>query len=130
MKLYQVIQENWAFLGIRRDQPFFNEKSIRTFLLYGFAINSASLFLFFNANTFLEYTQNIYVNCAVLVICAVFTITLFQREKLFKFIDYMERHIDQSEYPFRTEYLVNFNRFYRFQLTEIELFRISNSFDH
>lgn len=96
MKLFQVIQKKIAFLGISSNQPFFNAKSMLTFLFFGLGISFSIMFIFY-ANTFLEYIENIFVIITELLSGIDFIIVLLQREKFFKFIDNIEEYVDKSK---------------------------------
>lgn len=66
--------------------------------MFGFSISLSIVFLLFEANTFLEYTLNIYVDTTELGACIAFTAILFKREKLFELINEFVEFVDESEY--------------------------------
>ena len=98
MKLYQVCQKNFEFLGLIPNQPRCNQKSVTTFLILTLTFTLDAVFLFFKANTFLEYTQNAYITTTVFAAWIGFIIMVLQKQKLFELIDHMEKYGDESEY--------------------------------
>lgn len=98
MKLFQNIQKNFSILVIASNQT----KRIRTklaitLIIYGLTTTSSVLFLVFTANTFIEFTTNIYITSAFGVICIIFTVIAVKQENLFHLIDDFEKFIDKSE---------------------------------
>ena len=100
MKLFQIIQKNFAFLGIRPIQPRFNWRSVTIFHIFTLAITFSAVFLFFKANTFLEYAQNAYVTTTVFTVWIGFLSFLIQKQKLFQLIDDFEKCADEREWKF------------------------------
>lgn len=99
MKLFQVIQKNLAMLGISSNQQrYCNQKSVMTLFVYSLAITLSMVFLFFKADTYLEYTLNIYVTSTAFGACVGFIALLFQKGKLFKLIDELEEFFNESKY--------------------------------
>lgn len=101
MKLFQIAQIYFAYLGINSSNQsrFFNGKSAVALFIFSLATVMAIVFLFFEAETFLEYTMNFYTIAAVSGCCIAFTGILFKREQLFELIDKFEKLIDASELP-------------------------------
>lgn len=97
MKLFQVVQTNFAFLGVSSNQARLNGNVVATCLLYGLSVTSSAIFLFFEANSFIEYTSNIYVTTALGVISTYFTIWIIKLEKFFILIDNLENFFEKSE---------------------------------
>lgn len=98
MKLFQLIQKSLAFLGIDSIQSKCSQrKFVMTWLIYGLAFISSVLFLVFKANTFEQYTNNIYLISANSMICFDFLVIALKKEKLFKLIIDLEKFIDKSE---------------------------------
>lgn len=98
MKLLQIIQKNFAYLGISPNQSHWNVKSAMDFFVFSSITVLGAVFLFFKANSFLEYTMNIYVTTAAFGVSIVFITMLFQKEKLFKLVEKFEEFVDESEY--------------------------------
>lgn len=97
MKLFQIIQDNFAFVGISSNQPYWNAESAKTLFIFSLFTALGAMFLFFKANTFLEYTMNIYVTTAVLGTGISFLAMLHRKETLFELIDRLEEFVDESE---------------------------------
>lgn len=97
MKLFQVVQKNFAVFGIAANRPIFNKKLVKICLYYGVDLTLSTVYLVFEAETFLEYTSNIYVTTALLVICSYFAIWILKLEKFFALIDDVERFIRESK---------------------------------
>lgn len=91
MKLFHSTQESFAILGITLDQSMqnnpFSKRVLAAFSSYILTIALYTVFLFRDANTFWEYTDNIYTNSATMVIVACFIIVVFNMEKCFALID-------------------------------------------
>lgn len=98
MKLFQVVQKNFGFLGLSSNQSCWNVKSVIAFSIFSSATVLGTLFLFFNANTFLEYTINIYGTTTMFGIWMNLITMLIEKENLFKLIDDIEELVDESEY--------------------------------
>lgn len=112
MKLAQIVQKNFAFLGISSNQPRYNRQSTITFSMNGFGIIFSIIFLIFNANTFLEYTMNIFVTATLIAIWIDFMALLFKKEKLFNMIDELAEFVDESGYPKISILLLRKNPFF------------------
>ena len=99
MKLFQDSQRNFAILGINSNQQTsFDSKFILTYLVNGLGFISSTVFLFYKANTFQEYSNNAYVTTSITTSIAVFTIVVFKTKALFKFIKNFEDFFEKSEY--------------------------------
>ena len=97
MKLFQVIQKNFTVLGIGSNQSRFNLKLLKTCLTYGLSFTSSAIFLFFEARSFIEFTNNIYVTTAIAVITIYFSIWMWKLQKFFQLIDNLENFFEKSE---------------------------------
>lgn len=98
MKLLQIVKKNFEFLGIGSKRSFSNNiKSVIAILIFSLSTSLGTVFLLFEANTFLEYTTNIYVTTTTFGALVEFISILFQKKNLFKLIDEMENFVDTSE---------------------------------
>lgn len=98
MKLFQLIQKNYEILGISSIEAEFSQrKLVMTSLVFGLTTTSSCAFLIFQANTFNQFTMNIYISSACVIICIAFTIIALNQEKFFKLIDDYEKFIHESE---------------------------------
>lgn len=99
MKLFQVVQEKFAFLGICAKQSLSNNvKSVMVFVIVGLGTAVGIVFLLFKANTFLEYTMNIYITTTLFGVWIEFIAIIFQKKNLFKLIDEIEEFYHKSKY--------------------------------
>lgn len=97
MKYFQVVQKNLTVLGIAANRPVFNIKLVKICLFYGLDLTLSAVFLFSEAKTFLEYTSNIYITTALLVISSYFSIWILKLGKFFNLIDDVEKLSGKSE---------------------------------
>lgn len=101
MKLFQIIQKDFALLGIDSiESKCSRDKLVLTCLLYGLGIILSILFLVIDANTFIEYVNNIYIMSALGVLVMFFAICAFKRDKIFRLINHAEQIVDESECVF------------------------------
>lgn len=94
---FRIIQQNFALLGISANQSRFNWKSAMAFSSYGLAMSLCSAFLFLDANTFLEYTMNIFTTSTVLTSWIICLVLLVQKDKIFEMMIEFEAYYDKSE---------------------------------
>lgn len=97
LKLFQIIQDNFAFVGIGSNQPYWNAKSAKTLFIFSLFTALGAMFLFFEANTFLEFTMSVYVTTAVLGTGISFLAMLNQKETIFELIDRLEEFVDERK---------------------------------
>lgn len=68
------------------------------FLFYGLATISSILFIFYDANAFMEYANGMYVTAAMMF-CEICTANIaFRMEKIFEYIKNCERLVNKSKY--------------------------------
>lgn len=97
MKILQTVQENFEILGICRNQPRFNAKSVMACLVYGVGITFSTTFLICDANNFQEYTNNLYITTALAAGLVCIINTLLKMNHLFALTDDIEETLDRSE---------------------------------
>lgn len=97
MKIFQTIRKNHATVGICQTQKAAHEKVVVTLSLYGLTFASSVIFLFHDADTFLDYSNNMYITTGQAMIFIVCTIVTFKMVELFRFIDNLEGLINQSK---------------------------------
>lgn len=98
MKLFQLIQKNFSVLGITSNQTKYSRiKLVMTLIIYGLITTSSILFLVFEADTFDEFTNNIYITSGCVMMCIIFVIMAFKQGKLFELIDSFDKFIDKSK---------------------------------
>lgn len=60
------------------------------FVLFGLSLLSLFSYLFNEANSFMEYTQSVYMTGAIILIGLSYAIIVIQMKKLFEFIGFVE----------------------------------------
>lgn len=98
MKLFQVLQQNFTRLGISSNQSRFNRQSVIAFSLYTSTFLFCIFYFLFNANTFLEYTLNIFITTSIVGCLMVFVVVLYQSHKLSALIAYFEEICGESKF--------------------------------
>lgn len=93
MKLFQMIRDFGASANDR-----FNGKVLKASFLYGFNSILNCAFLFHKAKTFREYTDDIFMTSATIVITISFITVIVKMSRLFKFISRCERISEKSTY--------------------------------
>lgn len=101
MLLFRIIQTKFGILGVTLAQSMqelpFNRRIILVYFIHGNALASGVTFLLKKANTFEEYTNNIYMTSASAMIMFCYTIVVSRMAKLFEFINEAEKTVDQGE---------------------------------
>lgn len=97
MKLFQIVRKDFEFLGIDVNRSQFSGKSSTVYLVHCTGITSNIVFFIVNANSFLEYTQCIFVIITLIFLIATFTALLSQKGKLFELMAGIEKYVDESE---------------------------------
>lgn len=100
MKVFQLIQKNYyIFLGFDSNQAFdlinrFNRKTVGCFIFAGLDIIFHLTYMSLSANSFMEYTEIIYIISGILFIGISFFGLVLKMKKLFELIDGIEKHIN------------------------------------
>lgn len=97
MKILQIVQTNFAILGISSNQSNLNRKSAMGIIVGGLAATSSAMFLLFKANSFVEYVNSFYVTTVLVAFYICFAVLLFSKEKIFKLIDKVDECVEGSE---------------------------------
>lgn len=84
MKIFQILQNNFARLGITSKRPRWNRQSTMVSLLYSATLLWCSGFLFFAASTLLDYTLNIFITTSIVGISMVLRRT-FPKKRTWRF---------------------------------------------
>lgn len=99
-KVFQIIQRNLASAGITPNllnQPYpVNGKIFVGFLILGLFMCCNFKYTFYEAKTFVEYTQTVYVGSLAAVIFLALTIIILKVDKLFELIDECENIVQTS----------------------------------
>lgn len=102
MKPYKTIQENFAIIGINRKlltQSYpFNWRIFITLLELTAGVGFVSMYVIKYANSFIEYTQSIFLGSAGTLVAILLLCIIIKAEKLFEFIDRNEIMINTRKY--------------------------------
>lgn len=101
MKILQVTQKNFATVGISatlstRTYPL-NGQILLDFALLGLYFICYLMYTFFEAKTFAEYTQSIYLSSMIALIIFVLLIIISNVKRLFDVIIDAENLVNSSE---------------------------------
>lgn len=100
MKIIQVVQENFSYLGISwyysiRKYPI-NERNIPAFLIISTITAMDFLYLFRVANTFQEYADSVYLCALMIDVLAIFLCVSWRMRMLFDSLNQMEKFANES----------------------------------
>lgn len=99
MEFFQIVQKNHAIIGICPNQTEASYKRIKiTFFLFGLSVLLSTVFLCREANTFLEYSNSLYVTTAVTMVTIIYAISIFKMSKLFEYIYEFRKLVEQSRF--------------------------------
>lgn len=102
MKLFALNQYYFAFLGIdsyhANQKSLLNERSVTVLSSLCFSLILRTMYLIYEAQSPLEYTESLYVVSTLIAIISAFSIVLWEMPKLFEFINDFESSINQSEW--------------------------------
>lgn len=98
VKLMQVAQQNCELiLGIGLNRKRLNANVlIISFIIWSAALSDV-LFLYFEAKTFREYTESVFVTTTMITIGTCFTIIVVMKDVLFNLINFVESIANTSE---------------------------------
>lgn len=124
MKIFQVLQQNFAILGIDSSQSSrknpLNAKIFISLFMYGIFIVLSVFYILNEANNFEEYTTGIYSTASIVLTNICYVIITCTMANCFKFIDFLEITLNESEYNFYnviivTIYLLLYGHLNQFQ---------------
>lgn len=100
-KVFEIPLKNLAIVGIRPNlamQPYpFNAKIFMGFLALGCAIYCTCVYTIYDAKSFAEYTQSIYV-CSLLALIVLILLAIIPNaEKMFELIDACDQLVNTSQ---------------------------------
>ena len=104
-------QHDFAALGLSPHQSstqnsLFNSKNVFGLFTLILAFILSSAYIFYEANTFLEYTVSSYVSSSYLLAIVIFTIFIWKSRMLFKFMHDVEKIVNKSKYYVSVKYLL------------------------
>lgn len=97
MKILQTAQKNFEILGICSNQPRFNGKCVVAAFIYGLGAIFSTMFVIRDAETFQDYTNNLYITTALIVGVFCTANTIFKAKELFVLVDNIEKSFDRSK---------------------------------
>lgn len=89
LKLFQTLQKNLSSIGIVRRHPF-NARIALILLILGVGIIFESVYIFHEAQTYLDYTQSICMFSGVILVTFNLLIMALYLTELFEIIDHCE----------------------------------------
>lgn len=97
MRVLQEVLKSYDSIGIDPKLEPFNRKVLRYLAVYFLGMTLLLIYLFHEADTSREYMESIYVvtSCSGILLSAASTI--FIREKLFLYIDTLNKRFDESK---------------------------------
>lgn len=101
MKLFQTVREYIHAVGINQSDRF-SGKIFKASFLYGFNSILNCAFLFHKAKTYRQYTDDIFMTSATIIISISFITVIVKMSRLFKFINRCERISEKSTSNKRT----------------------------
>lgn len=102
MKILQTVFENFVFLGINinrmhDDKNPLNKNIFVSIFLCNLGIVFTGVFLVFEANNFMEYTEAVYTFSTAIVIAMGVVIVIYKVNWIAKYIERCENTINSSE---------------------------------
>lgn len=98
MKIFESIIKYFAAIGITAQSRPFNMQNLLTFVVFAIMMVVVGEFLFFEASSFREYTESIYISSIIFTIFVTFLFIIWKRENIFQFIDCFEKIAETSKY--------------------------------
>lgn len=86
-----------AILGIKPNQNLVNLNFFFAMFIYGTNVAGNWLFLFYEAHTFVEYANSIFMTWTITVSAVCVVIIAFERSLIFITIDLFEKLVEKSE---------------------------------
>lgn len=123
MKIFKIVQKNYATLGIsalhRSNQKYsFNGRLLFGFLSHGFFIISQFVYIFNVTDGFMEYMETICIISGTILMFICLMTIVFKRDLLFEVIDNIEKFIETS-----VQYSRYISRFHKNKMIRIKFHR-------
>lgn len=101
MKLFQNSREKFAILGVinSNQQTSFNKHLLITCLVFGWGFIACTVFFFYKANTFKEYSNTAYVATTMTMGFIISLNMASKAEALLKFVHSIEDLVEKSKLP-------------------------------
>lgn len=101
MKLFQLLQKNFEFLGFSQNLHPFNQRQLILYFEGVLILVSFVLFMFFIANSVKEFMNSFYLITAAIITIISFTSTVLKAPILFHFFDFIEQSVNSSKCIFK-----------------------------
>lgn len=98
MEIFTLIQKNFLLFGIGLHQRPFNVRNLVTICIFCVAITSASAYFFYEAKTFPQYTDSIFLISVLILGLILFVITVSEMQRILRHIITGEKLINSSEF--------------------------------
>lgn len=101
MAVFQIILKCFAIMGIHSNQltkkHLFNAKNVLVLIIFASSSVAAHIFLWFKAETFVEYGDSSYETSCATVSSVNFAVVFWKMPQLFQFVEHLESFIAKSE---------------------------------
>lgn len=101
MRLFQIIKRDLVILGVDSNQStnkyVYNGNIFLCCFLCASCIILTGVFVFCEANSFIEFTESIYLLSSAIMITAAATFACFKFKVLFDYIETLENTVNSSE---------------------------------
>lgn len=98
MKIFHQLRKNLAFYGIASHQHPFNLRNGLSLIVYSLAIILICIHIFYEAETFQEYANSIFMATVQIAVSSIFIFNACQMKSFFGCVNEAERIINESEY--------------------------------
>lgn len=99
MKIFESTVKFLETVGITSQSHALNVRTLSTIATFGTMVTLICAFLFFEASSFKEYTESIYMSSVTIAILVTFVFVIWKRENIFQFIDCWEKIAATSKHP-------------------------------
>lgn len=103
LKIFRLMLKDFMIYGIsghEQNNPFIKLRTLLGFLVFCCAIISSGGYIYFEAKTFQEYANSIFLGTAVFAATAIYVCTVWKKRQLFNCFNELEQIIVDSELRF------------------------------
>lgn len=97
MKIFQVVQKNFQWMGIRRDRISFGQFEWMRILLYVLSFTSPFIYTVHIAETSKQFMESILMVASEVIIFTIYLCFSYNSQTVYKMIDDLEQGINKSE---------------------------------
>lgn len=94
MKLFQIFQNNIAEMGIIPNKRLFHRENLKSLLMGGLSSVLCFAYLIFDAKSFRDYTETIYMTSVMVVVTVDIAIYILNTKELYQLIYGSEKYIN------------------------------------